>query len=69
MGPIDCLVMSTRNYHYILRNIPEKLRAHKLFLIIWEGIVFPALKKIHGGHKFEDDREVARKLITQYTAC
>jgi hypothetical protein len=29
------------------------------------GTMFYALKKIHRGHKFQDDCEVARSLITQ----
>ena len=33
MGPIDCALKSTGNYHYTLRNIQEERRAHKLFLI------------------------------------
>ena len=32
-----------------------------------KGTTFPALNKIQGGHKFEDGREVARRLTTQDT--
>jgi hypothetical protein len=34
-----------------------------------KGTMFSALKKIRSGHKFQDDREVARRLTTQDLAC